>query len=705
MPGTYYTILGVAADADEKEIGDSFMEKAIELHPDVVNTSVTLDYQQETFKKLCLAYACLSDMVSRQEYDALNTHDQEFVSSKLFLFRVGSEKDISENEACSVWEIFCISRGLVCNKVLREYVSKLESQKKNKSKNRTEMSDDEGEMIDVTYTPDKLSNRDKNPEKLKPNLSIEDLIRAVKFSLRVEVTRILFHYPDLCNALDNNGYSPVHWAAKSGDGAILQTLHINGAKLNIKSESENPMMPIHWAASDGKTETIKYLLDNQVSINTQDGNGCTPVVIAAQHDRHNCCIFLIKSGADMTLRDNNGDTALHWAAYKGFAQLAGLLSHLCPNAINQADDFGQTPLHLATLRGNVETLEYLVINCGADTSIKDKNNVNPLELAIRKKQLKCEWALRTQASSSKLELIQGLEVKRLLDTRVLQNIFLASNDREMALWPWRVVCSSNFVGTLISLAFMFHETMSDLWLLHMINTGVQSLWWFCYWMCLDEGSLARVIDEPSAENPNIGMYDEALNIIGSNPSEAERLSLCHTCHVVRPLRSKHCQNQRCCINKFDHYCPFVYNTVSRDNYKYFMGVVCLHAALSVFFLITAMFYCQRASPGFKLYMFIFYFGIWCLAIASLVQYHMTIIVKNLTTNEHINMGKYKHFMDNRNTFDNPFDLGNPKLNIWDGLFPSSVQVYTRDQAKDEQYRKLHGRTRGTDREALLSSAV
>lgn len=43
----------------------------------------------------------------------------------------------------------------------------------------------------------------------------------------------------------------------------------------------------------------------------------------------------------MTLRDNNGDGALHWAAYKGFEELCGMLIHCFPQELNSADTFGQ----------------------------------------------------------------------------------------------------------------------------------------------------------------------------------------------------------------------------------------------------------------------------------------------------------------------------------------------------------------------------
>ena len=101
------------------------------------------------------------------------------------------------------------------------------------------------------------------------------------------------------------------------------------------------MLPVHWAASDGKVSSIRFFLDKRLDINAQDSNGCTPVIIATQHEMTNCIIYLIKNGADLTIRDTNGDTALHWAAYRGHAESLGLLAFALPHCVNLEDNFGQ----------------------------------------------------------------------------------------------------------------------------------------------------------------------------------------------------------------------------------------------------------------------------------------------------------------------------------------------------------------------------
>jgi len=54
-----------------------------------------------------------------------------------------------------------------------------------------------------------------------------------------------------------------------------------------------------------------------VSIEVADAKGCTPVIIASQYGRTVLVGYLIGKGASLTMTDREGDTALHWAAFKG----------------------------------------------------------------------------------------------------------------------------------------------------------------------------------------------------------------------------------------------------------------------------------------------------------------------------------------------------------------------------------------------------
>ena len=170
---------------------------------------------------------------------------------------------------------------------------------------------------------------------------LRELFNSIRYGIKSQVVLLLQAYPDLANLTDTQGFSSIHWAAKKGDRELLQILFDSGASLDQPTASDSKMMPMHWAASDGKVSSLAFLLEKRQDINAQDANGCTPVVVAAQHDQLDCVIFLIKNGADTTLRDTNGDTALHWGAYKGYTGMVGLLSYLLPQDLDCEDTFGQ----------------------------------------------------------------------------------------------------------------------------------------------------------------------------------------------------------------------------------------------------------------------------------------------------------------------------------------------------------------------------
>ena len=84
----------------------------------------------------------------------------------------------------------------------------------------------------------------------------------------------------------------------------------------------------------------------------------------------------------------------------------------------------QTPLHLAALRGNTEVVQYLISDCGADTTKRDRNGLNPLELSVKKSQLKTEWSIRRLTHSGPLAVFLSLGRKRLMDSKYVNKFLL-----------------------------------------------------------------------------------------------------------------------------------------------------------------------------------------------------------------------------------------------------------------------------------------
>lgn len=146
-----------------------------------------------------------------------------------------------------------------------------------------------------------------------------------------------------------------------------------------------------------------------------------------------------------------------------------------------------------------------------------------------------------------------------------------SNEQEITAWPWRLVFISNLAGSTVSFMLAMSDVLSDLSALHFTTSIVQALWWICFSLCLfkspafvrdgptpgqpktkSEGSSSSSSSSGSSRNTSTSdsfSYVTLLDAIATSTGDENRPQLCHTCHVVRPLRSKHCKIQRRCVHR------------------------------------------------------------------------------------------------------------------------------------------------------------
>jgi hypothetical protein len=144
-------------------------------------------------------------------------------------------------------------------------------------------------------------------------------------------------------------------------------------------------------------------------------------------------------------------------------------------------------------------------------------------------------------------------------------LFCGSNEQEITAWPWRIVFLSNFAGSVVSFTLAMNEVLSDLASLHLTTSIVQAMWWISFSLCLfkspafvkdgkpktkNEGSSSSSSSNSRDSGANdILSYSALLDAIASSIGDESRPQLCHSCHVVRPLRSKHCKIQRRCVHR------------------------------------------------------------------------------------------------------------------------------------------------------------
>jgi ankyrin repeat protein len=92
---------------------------------------------------------------------------------------------------------------------------------------------------------------------------------------------------------------------------------------------------------------------------------------------------LLRSGADVNVRDNHGLTPLFEAAWYGYEKVARLLLDDGANVNARGEFGGQTSLHFAARKGFQEVVR-LLLDHGADVNVCDFHRHTPLYFAIEK---------------------------------------------------------------------------------------------------------------------------------------------------------------------------------------------------------------------------------------------------------------------------------------------------------------------------------
>ena len=143
--------------------------------------------------------------------------------------------------------------------------------------------------------------------------------------------------------------------------------------------------PLHDAARAGDGALMQQLLRDGADIDERDENGETALFAAARAGQYSVSDQLMVAGADSSIRDNSGMTVLHAAALAGLAGVVGTFIGEDYRTIRvdmdeHENDLGVTALYLAAEVGHANIVAYLAFN-GADTEIADRKGLTALTRA------------------------------------------------------------------------------------------------------------------------------------------------------------------------------------------------------------------------------------------------------------------------------------------------------------------------------------
>ncbi|CAJ1379840.1 unnamed protein product [Effrenium voratum] len=128
--------------------------------------------------------------------------------------------------------------------------------------------------------------------------------------------------------------------------------------------------------------------------------------------------------------------------------------------------------------------------------------------------------------------------------------------------------------------------------------------------CTDPGILPRQrlrMRLPGLENevartlalPDDCVADGMMPPVLSDLRQTQGYRFCHTCEVIRPPRTSHCNDCGNCVLTFDHHCPFVNNCIGQRNYVFFSAFLISTGCLGVSVAVGVGIRCTHHDAAWK----------------------------------------------------------------------------------------------------------
>ena len=164
-------------------------------------------------------------------------------------------------------------------------------------------------------------------------------------------------WPSTIEQHDDSGWTPLHIAAHMGNGEFVKLLLEKGnSPAYVRVRNKEGLSALHIAAKEGNVEVME--------------------------------VIIMECPGIYELLDIRGKTALHVAAENGArdAVMFFLTGPEFVGLINEQDEDGNTPLHLAAISRNYEVLSLLGHKRGVDLHVKNKQGFTIMDIVFQTKE-------------------------------------------------------------------------------------------------------------------------------------------------------------------------------------------------------------------------------------------------------------------------------------------------------------------------------
>jgi len=185
---------------------------------------------------------------------------------------------------------------------------------------------------------------------------------------------------------NNGGDTALMVAIASGQGGELVALLLETDYLCDEWYSLNQVS----AGSEETASNEEEVAMHSKFVNRKNNMGLSPLIVACERNLPSIAELLLKHGADLTIKDSMGRNSLAVASFCGCNDVVEFLltKTEAPSLLLNGTDYNDcTPLWLAARTGNVSMIK-LLVDAGADATIKNNEDLSPYDVAVTFKKEK-----------------------------------------------------------------------------------------------------------------------------------------------------------------------------------------------------------------------------------------------------------------------------------------------------------------------------
>ncbi len=194
-----------------------------------------------------------------------------------------------------------------------------------------------------------------------------------------KVKMYLSNHPNLLEETNEQGFSPLLFAANADQTEIAKYLVKKGANIHFKNAQG--YQAIHLAAKNGNIDLVKLLIEKGVSVNEKVADGTMPINFAAWSGDFETAVYLEKNGADYMAIVSNNASLLMWSALGGNTAIYDRYEEKGVSR-DVRDNDGDGPLHWAASGESTQMVKHLVNKKKYDINEKNNKGATPLQIGL-----------------------------------------------------------------------------------------------------------------------------------------------------------------------------------------------------------------------------------------------------------------------------------------------------------------------------------